>query len=68
MSIRTQLCVGALLLLGGALLMIYTVRSLYGMPALCAVVMLWLALVEYAVGRSWWLDAVDYAEIRRNRP
>jgi hypothetical protein len=62
-----QLMTGTLLLLAGIALMAYTVNSLYGMPYLCAAVMLWLTLVEYAVARAWWVDVQDVRAASRAR-
>jgi hypothetical protein len=47
--------------------MAYAVNSLYGMPYLCAAVMVWLTLVEYAVARAWWVDVREVRRIQRAR-
>lgn len=67
MSLQAQLAVGTLLLMAGGALMGYTYTTLYGMPYVCAMVMLWLVMLEYAVGRAWWEDAQDLAHARRSR-
>lgn len=56
---------GLVLLLMGVALMVYSVNALYGMPYLCAMVLLWLGIVEYAVARAWWDDLRD---VVRHRP
>jgi hypothetical protein len=66
-SLRIQLMTGVLVLLTGAAVMAYAVNSLYGMPYLCAAVMVWLTLVEYAVARAWWVDVREVRRIQRAR-
>lgn len=56
MSLRMQCATSTALMLVGLGLMIYTVDALDGMPYVTACVLLWLTLVEYAVGRAWWVD------------
>lgn len=59
-----QLAVGTVLLLAAPALMGYTVSALYGLPYVCACVLLWLCFVEYAVARSWWLDVCELRLMR----
>lgn len=56
---KFQLTTATLLLVAGPALMAYTVYELYGTPYLCAMVMLWLCFVEYAVARAWWGDVQE---------
>jgi hypothetical protein len=59
-----QFATGTALMLMGIGLMVYAVQALSDSPYACAFVMLWLGMVEYAVGRAWW---VDVCELRRSR-
>lgn len=62
-----QVTAGAMVFLAGIALMVYAVNALYGMPLMCAMVLLWLTLVEYAVGRAWWVDICEVRDARRLR-
>ncbi len=68
MTCRSHFVIGTMLLLAGLSLMIYTYNILYGIPYAMAFVLLWLVMVEYAVGRAWWTDVQEFLEVRRSRP
>lgn len=67
MSLRMQLTIGTFLLLTGLALAAYTVYSLSSTPYVCAMALLWLGFVEYAVARSWWVDVCEVQHSRRGR-
>lgn len=65
MSLRIQFTTGTLLLLAGLAMMGYSIYALKSAPYVCAAVLIWLCLVEYAVARAWWPDARELAAARR---
>jgi hypothetical protein len=68
MSLRFQFTFGTLLLLAGLATMAYAVYALSSAPYACAMALMWLCFVEYAVVRAWWLDAAEVYEKWRTRP
>lgn len=62
---RLQCSASTLLLLAGIALMVYSYVTLHDMPYVFMAVMIWLTLVEYAVGRSWWVDVRELRQTRR---
>lgn len=65
---KRQLTAGTALLIAGAALFAYTVKALYGMPMLCALVLSWVCFVEYAIIRAWWADVQEVrATVRQRR-
>jgi hypothetical protein len=67
MNLRLQLTTGTLVFLAGVAMMVYSYFALQGMPYVTAMVMLWLCMVEYAVGRAWWSDVREAYEGWRER-